>query len=57
MTEFTTPESEPLLFSSDLIEGLDGGDAVALQPETATYWSLSRTPLASLVFTLPMVLA
>ena len=57
MTKFTTPESEPLLFSSDLIEGLDGGDAVALQPETATYWSLSRTPLASLVFTLPMVLA
>lgn len=38
--------------------GAGGGDVPDLpQPEADTYWSLSRTPLTSLAFTLPLVLA
>lgn len=59
-------------FSVDSVRGLDGRDDTLLAdfeaasseataaepgPSPDTYWSLSRTPLTSLAFTLPLVLA
>lgn len=67
MTFFSDNESDAD-FSADLAETLDGvvgsvpepADATDDHIETAapeTYWSLSRTPLTSLVFSLPLVVA
>ncbi|MFM7244144.1 MAG: type II CAAX prenyl endopeptidase Rce1 family protein [Planctomycetaceae bacterium] len=35
----------------------DPADAEGSRPDADTYWSISRTPLTSLVFTMPLVLA
>jgi len=64
---FSDDETDPA-FSGHFAEGLDGDsssvlhdvDAAGTGPAAAptdTYWSLSRTPLTSLVFSLPLVLA
>jgi membrane protease YdiL (CAAX protease family) len=65
---FSSPEEDPD-FSVDSSTGLDAGQEglSATVPEAVdspadaladdTYWSISRTPLTSLVFSLPLVLA
>ena len=65
---FSSPEEDPD-FSVDSSTGLDAGeealsatvpaavDSPADAPADDTYWSISRTPLTSLVFSLPLVLA
>lgn len=50
-TDDLAAEFAALAPESATVEPLDGGSAAA------TYWQLSRTPLTSLVFTLPLVLA
>jgi membrane protease YdiL (CAAX protease family) len=69
MNNFFPAADEDPEFSDDSLPGLDAGDellgsaspeVVALpsdEPTGETYWELSRTPLTSLVFALPLVLA
>lgn len=69
MNEFFSRPDEDPDFSVDSSTGLDAGDEglPAAVPEAVdspadaladdTYWSISRTPLTSLVFSLPLVLA
>jgi membrane protease YdiL (CAAX protease family) len=69
MNNFFPAADEDPEFPDDSLPGLDAGDerldSVAAEavdihadaPEAETYWELSRTPLTSLVFSLPLVLA
>jgi len=47
---------DDLLFA-DRAQGIDDPPGPELGPPPETYWALSRTPLTSLAFTLPLVLA
>lgn len=53
-------DSSPGLDAGDELLGTvadDGGDVPVEEPAGDTYWAISRTPLTSLVFSLPLVLA
>ncbi|MDA1038896.1 MAG: CPBP family intramembrane metalloprotease [Planctomycetota bacterium] len=68
MSEFFSPAEDDPRFSHDFLDGLDGGNEmpppagddaseVSVADPGDTYWAISRTPLTSLVFSLPLVLA
>lgn len=64
MTENTFPTADedgfPAAWDAGLDESQEAFPEAAVadpRPASETYWSLSRTPLTSLVFTLPLVLA
>ena len=69
MTNFFPTGEEDPDFHVDSLPGLDAGEeplsatspdvveASTVEPAGDTYWAISRTPLTSLVFSLPLVLA